>query len=311
LQSQQSLLGPVAQQQLLQARANAHNAANDFVRQQSLFAKGFIGQARLDEAERAKQVADSQVTAAESQATANINGSEMKQTIARVAEARAAVAFATSRLQQARIVAPSEGMVLERLAEPGQIVQPGTKLLSLSLAGPTQLVAQVDEKFLAQLKVGQNASVVADAYPGQKFAATIQRIAPTIDTQRGSVEVKFAVATAPTFLRNDMTLSIEVETARRDKVIVLPAEYVSGGSTPQVMVIENNRASIRPVKLGVRSTTLVEVLDGLREGESVIADAKIPVGARVSVGDEIRAKKLLPANINAAATEGMKAFADR
>src|SRR3989344_2661220 len=79
----------------------------------------------------------------------------------------AAAVAAQARRAQTRLVARADARVLVRDVEPGQIVQPGKALLSLALAGPTQLVAQVDERFLDQLLPGQKASVVADAFAGQ------------------------------------------------------------------------------------------------------------------------------------------------
>ena len=83
-----------------------------------------------------------------------------------------------------------EALVIDRAAEPGLIVQPGKALLSLALQGPAELVADVDERFLAELKPGQDAAVLADALPGQPFRATLVRIAPRIDAQRGAVELR-------------------------------------------------------------------------------------------------------------------------
>ncbi len=286
LTSQRSVIAPVAMQQREQAGSNATTSAREFVRQQELFAKGFIGQSRLDESRRVNEVAQSQLAAAEAQAQANATGSELKQVIARVAEARAAREFAASRLAQTRILAPAAGRVLERFVEPGQILQAGARVASMSLAGPTQLWAQVDEKFLSQLTVGQAAIVVADAFPGQTFAATIQGISPTIDVLRGSVEVKFAVTTPPAFLRNDMTLSIEVETARREKTLAIPAELVATGVNPTVMLLEGRVAAKRAVKLGIRSSTYVEVREGLQAGNAVIVDRAIAEGARVHRGED-------------------------
>ena len=90
-----------------------------------------------------------------------------------------------------------DGRVLLRKVEPGQIVQPGSALLSLALAGPTELVAQVDERFLDQLQPGQAASEVADAFPAQPFAAQLRSLAPAVDAQRGSVEVKLTPQQEP------------------------------------------------------------------------------------------------------------------
>ncbi|MBL8519743.1 MAG: efflux RND transporter periplasmic adaptor subunit [Betaproteobacteria bacterium] len=285
LDSQRQLLGPVAAQQLAQARATASTAQRERERSESLFKQGFIGQARLDEARRAADVADAQLKAAEAQAEANLKGSELEGSVARVAEARAAADLARARLQQTRIVAPADALVLERLVEPGQIVQAGSRLVELSIEGAVELVAQVDEKFLGQLAPGQPAAVVADAFPGTPFTAKVKSVAPVVDAQRGSVEVKLEMDQVPPFLRNDMTLSIEIETARRDRVMAVPGEALRGsGPASQVLVIEDGKAVARTVKPGLRTLTAVEIVEGLKAGERVVTDARVQPGARVRAG---------------------------
>jgi HlyD family secretion protein len=279
MSSQTKLAGPLSEQQLMQARANAEAAEREHERSESLFAQGFIGQSRLDEARRAAAVARSQRDAAQAQAQANMQGSEMEQARTRIVEAQAAREVARVRLAQTRVVAPADGTVLLRTAEPGQIVQPGARLVEMSLAGPTQLVAQVDEKFLSQLAPGQTASVAADAFASQRFAARVASIAPGIDALRGSVEVKFALDAVPPFLRNDMTLSIEVVTARRDKALALPPEALRGAAS--VRVVEDGRAVERAVRIGLRTLEALEVVEGLREGEVVIVGGAVTAGARV------------------------------
>lgn len=279
LSSQRRLAAPLAQQQLLQARANAAAAAAEKDRNEDLFRQGFIGQSRLDEAQRAATVAAAGAEAAQVQAAANAQGPELEGAVAREAEAAAAVRLARSRLAQMRILAPTEGIVLTRLAEPGQIVQPGTRLLELGLAGPLQLVAQVDEKYLAQLAPGQRAAVLADAFPGQPFEARVASLAPGVDAARGSVEVKFALPSPPDFLRSDMTLSIEVETARRESALALPAEALRADHS--VLVVTEGRSQRRAVRTGLRTATVVEVLEGLKPGDVVLLNAAMPEGQRV------------------------------
>jgi HlyD family secretion protein len=279
LAAQNKVQGPVAAQQLAQARATAETSARERERSESLFKQGFIGQARLDEARRLADVALSQAKAAEAQAEANLQGAEVDAAIARRAEAGATAALARARLAQTRIVAPNDALVLERLAEPGQIVQPGARLMELSIDGTVELIAQVDEKFLGQLAPGQKASVVADAFPGKPFAATVKSVAPSVDAQRGAVEVKFALVAVPEFLKNDMTLSIEIETARRDKALAIPGEALRRGN--QVLVFDAGRATARTVKTGLRTLTAVEVIEGLQAGERVILDTAVQADARV------------------------------
>lgn len=287
LQGQQALTVPLATQQLLQARANAEAAERERMRSEALFAQGFIGQARLDEARRAAEVAQSQRRAAEAQQTANAQGSELAQVQARVQEAEAALAAARARLAQSRVLAPAAAVLLQRLAEPGQIVQPGTRLAELALRQPPHLVAQVDEKFLGQLAVGQVASVLADAYPGRPFEARVASIAPVVDAQRGAVEVKLALPGPPDFLRDDLTVSVEIATARRERALVLPAEALRPGGV--VLVLADGRIESRTVKTGLRSLAEVEVLDGLREGDQVVLDGSWPPGTRARAGAPVAA----------------------
>jgi len=251
-----------------------------------LVAKGFLSPARLDEVQRNVAVAQAQQAGARAQRAANADhGTEVQQAQAQLALARSATVAARARLAQAVLSAPADAKVLARLVEPGQIVQPGRALLTLALSGAPQLAAQADERFLEQLQVGQSATVVADAFPGQRFAARVQSIAPLVDAQRGAVEVKFSLPqAAPAFLREDMTLSVEVETARRDAALVLPAgalrsEDGAGGAT--VWVERGGRVEARTLRLGLRTLEAAEVLDGLVAGDTVLLGAAPAPGRRV------------------------------
>lgn len=246
-----------------QAEATLQAARATLARAEQLVKQNFYSAAQLDEARRAVDVAQAQQGAA-----------------------RAAVVAARARLEQARIEAPAAARVLARMVEPGQIVQPGKALMSLALDGPTQLLAQMDERFLDQLRVGQPASVVADAYAGERFAARVLSIAPLVDAQRGAVEVKFnLLGDTPAFLREDMTLSVEVETARRERALALPLALLrdSRSDSASVQVVVDGRVQTRNVRLGLRTLAAVEVLEGLQPGEAVLIDPGYKPGQRVRV----------------------------
>jgi HlyD family secretion protein len=175
-------------------------------------------------------------------------------------------------------------VVVRKRVETGDIVTQGKVLFDLAADGETQIVLQVDEKNLGRLALGQAASVLADAYPAQSFEAAIFHIAPAVDAQKGSVEVKLRVAAPPAFAKPDMTVSVEIRVGRRDQALTLPAEAVrDAAGRPWVMVIENGRAARREIKLGLVGTGTVEVTEGLREGEAVI-----PATAAVAVGQKVR-----------------------
>ena len=275
-----------AQAARAQADASLQAASASLARVQQLVAEGFYSPAQLDEARRAVDVARAQQLSAQAQLQANADaGTEVAQAQAQLALAQAATVAAQARLAQATLVAPADARVLVREVEPGQIVQPGKALFSLALAGPTQLVAQVDERFLEQLQLGQPAWVVADAFAAQRFAARVLSIAPAVDAQRGAIEVKFSIEQAPAFLREDMTLSVEVETARRERTLVLPQAALrgpAGGDQASVLVLQDGRAQVRNVRLGLRTLDAVEVLGGLKEGDTVLrGNATLQEGQRV------------------------------
>ena len=273
---------------VVQADATLRAAQAELVRNQQLVGQGFISASRLGDVQRALDVARAQQTSARAQALANTDaGTDVVQAQAQLDQARATIATAQARLAQAQVTAPANARVLTRQVEPGQIVQPGKALLSLALAGPTQLVAQVDERFLDQLRVGQSASVVADAFADQRFAAQVLSIAPAVDAQRGAIEVKFSIDKAPpAFLREDMTLSIEVETARRERTLVLPLSALrsqASSTSATVLIAQNGHVQTRPVRLGLRTLDAVEVLEGLGQGDVVLLGGQLKPDQRVRV----------------------------
>ena len=275
-----------AQATLGQAQASERAAQSALVRAQQLVVQGFFSAAQADEARRAATVAQEQVRNAQSQVQANADdGTDLAQAQAQVDAARAATAAAEARLMQATLRAPTDARVLLRAVEPGQIVQPGKALLSLALVGPMQLVAQVDERFLEQLRPGQTAAVLADAFPTQRFKARVLSLAPAVDAQRGAIEVRFSLdGEPPAFLREDMTLSIEVETARRDSALVVPQSALRApvpGDQAEVLVAKGGRAEPRSVRLGLRTLGAVEVLQGLTEGDTVLRAGSTVSGVRL------------------------------
>lgn len=284
--SQQALARPVADAALTQAEANLLVAERELQRTQDLVARQFLSAARMDEARRAVEVARAQRDSARAGLQAQQpQGAESRNAQLQVDAAQAARAAARARLDQTELRAPAAGRVLSRAVEPGQIVQPGRALITLGVDGPTELVGLVDERFLAQLQVGQAASVVADAYARQPFGAKVTRLAPAVDAQRGAIEVRLVPeGERPAFLREDMTLSVEVVTGRAQAARVLPLRVLRGapdGDRAQVGVAPDGRVELRALRLGLRTLDQVEVLEGLADGEAVLTDVQLPPGARV------------------------------
>lgn len=278
---------PVAEQARRQAEADVVLARREHQRVSDLFARGFFSASRLDAAKRDLDAAEARLRSAVTQADASRPaGSDHALAVARAEQARRAVEAATAKLDWTRITAPVAGVVLKRRAEPGDVAPAGTRLVAVG-AGPLQLALLVDEKNVGWLRPGQRASALADAYPDRPFEARVLRIAPEVDAQRGTVEVKLAIDAPPEFLKPDMTVSAELVVAKRTGVPTLPAEVVrdATGTAPWVLAVRDGRAVRQPLKLGLRGTGRVEIVAGLNAGDVVVG----PEQAAVVDGMRVRA----------------------
>ncbi len=276
---------PVASQSLRQAEANFENARVQFERNRRLYESGFIGKSALDDAQRNLEVARAQLDSARKQVeTAKPAGSDYAMAASALDQARASLEAARARLGYTTVTAPSDGTLIARDVERGDVVQPGKVLMVLSPSGETQIVVQIDERNLSRLALGHKALASADAYAAQRFAAELVYINPGIDAQRGTVEVKLRVPDPPEYLRQDMTVSVDIEVARHAGTLALPANAVhdASGVAPWVLRVRDGRAARQPVELGLRGAGWVEIRSGLEAGELVVpANAVIRAGQRL------------------------------
>ena len=279
---------PQAMQALAQAQATALQARKVLDRNRDLVAQGFVSQAAVDDTQRAVDVAASQVTSAQAQVKTNSPaGSDALLLEAALRQALAAQQLARIKLEQGQVLAPSNGVLISRSVEVGDIVQSGKALMVLATSGQTQILIQVDEKNLSKIALNQKAYASADAFASQRFDAVVAYINPGVDATRGSVEVKLNVASPPAYLRQDMTVSVDIETARRTATVVIPTSTLEDATSekPWVLVVRGKHAVKQFIKLGLRGDTRVEVLDGIAADEGVVPVSKTGVKA----GQRVRA----------------------
>ncbi len=217
-------------------------------RRTALVAQQAIAHEELEQAAQAENQARIAMEQAQLQARSLQSGQPQEAlALARVASAQAA-------LDKTAIRAEMAGTILTRHAEPGDVVQPGQALFDMARAEDTEVLVALDEKNLETLALGQPATCIADAYPHQPFAAQVSFIAPRIDPQRGTVDVRLTVAPVPDLLRQDMTISVNIQTGQQEQAIAIPNDAIAGltQGTPQVWVVQEGRAQRRTLHLGLR-----------------------------------------------------------
>lgn len=277
----------VASEDLGRADAELHKAKTDYERAKRLFDLGSIPATQLEEAEIAKQRADKlRASAALRAHDASAGGGAARSARASIDLAAGGVAASAARLRLARIVAPASGTILTRAVEPGDVVSAAKILLVLARDGETRLLVQPDERNLAHLAIGQRARASTEAFPSEVFEAEIRSISPSVDSARGTIDVKLAVVSPPPYLRAGMTVSIDVTVGKRDSALVVAADAIrdAASAAPWALVLRDGRIARAPVKVGLRSEATVEVLDGLAEGDLVLR----PAAGAAGPGDRAR-----------------------
>jgi RND family efflux transporter MFP subunit len=208
-----------AQAALAQARADMDNARRELQRDQTLAGKGFVSPARLDTRQTRLDVANANVRAAEAGVTAaqqtaiaaragiNAAGAGVNQAQAGAGAAVAGVRAASGRAQAAqagvnaaafdrrwaRLISPASGIVLSRLAEPGEITAPGQPILLLAdEQSPLILRTPVSDRDVARVKVGDAARVRISAI-GAEVSGQVSRVAERADPRTGAFDVDVRV----------------------------------------------------------------------------------------------------------------------
>lgn len=280
----------VATESLSQAESNLSRAQSDLERAQKLSVGGAIAPIDLENARRAVDIARAQKNAAEAQQVSSAPlGADSRLGLTALLQAQAQLAGANARLAQTKIFALQNGAVLTRSVEPGDVVQPARTLLVMAADGDPQLVFQPDERNLAWIKMGQRALASADAYPEQIFDAEVSYIAPSIDAQRGSVEVRLRVPNPPAYLKPDMTVSVDLTVATKKEALTLPSDVVRGVGTPTpwVFAVSGGRVIKKELHLGIHGEGTTEIASGLDETTEVI----LPDGQILLPGARVRAAR--------------------
>lgn len=210
--------------------------------------------------------------------------------------ARATLAALREKLEKAVVKAPADGTVLAIAAREGQPVQEGQQLLLLGNLDQMKVTARVDEVDIGKVKPEQPLKVRSTAHPQSRFEGKVVRVsAQTAPPTAGSVgsffEVEGQVANQDRLLRAGMNAEVTITADERESTIVVGLAAVrEEGDKAYVLVVEEFKVKLRPVTIGLRTQTEVEILDGLQEGEQVIVSPFTLVNS-LKDGDAVRTEK--------------------
>jgi RND family efflux transporter MFP subunit len=169
---------------------------------------------------------------------------------------------------------PASGYVLEKQVVKGMHITPGQSLYKIADLSIVWVEADVYEKEIAGVRVGQRATVTFDSYPGDSFDGRAIYVYPFVQETTRTVKVRFQFANPRARLKPGMYANVELEGAGA-MALTVPANAVLDSGTQQIVFVSRGEGTFTPrtVKIGRRIGDRIEVLDGLKEGEQVAEGA--------------------------------------
>ncbi|MDP1956671.1 MAG: efflux RND transporter periplasmic adaptor subunit, partial [Rhodocyclaceae bacterium] len=171
--------------------------------------------------------------------------------------------------------APAGGIVLEKKAVAGMRFMPGEMLYQIADIGSVWVLADVFERDIGALKLGQPVQVTINAYPDKVFTGKLAYIYPTLNAQTRTVPIRVELANPGGLLKPAMYASVEVGAGNTAKVVAVPIGAVIDSGTRQTVLVQKEAGRFEPreVKLGLRGDDYVEVREGVKAGEQVVVAA--------------------------------------
>jgi len=176
---------------------------------------------------------------------------------------------------------PVGGIVTEKKAIQGMRFMPGEALYQVSDLSAVWVVADVFEQDLALVKTGARAQITVSAYPDKVFDGKVTYIYPTLKAETRSVPVRVELANPGGLLKPGMFAQMALQVSGKDRMVTVPVSAVIDSGTRQVVLIQlkEGRFEPREVKLGARTDSHVQVLEGVIEGELVVVSANFLIDA--------------------------------
>ncbi len=261
-----------SQSVLEQSKATYNEAEKNLTRMQNLFDKGMISQQDLDVVRRTYEVAKSQYNAA-------IEDVKVKK-------------------DYSVISSPFEGVVSKKFTEVGELLVPGKQIVTIVDPNRIYVLATIDEVDVGRLHLGQSVLITVDAFPGEKFRGTVQRISPIVsggklETRTADVWIYFDKKQPK--IKPGMSADIEILVATLEDVLSVPSQAViERDGKKQIYKVEanilkpGNRAVVRlqPIEIGETNWSFTQIIGGLKAGDYVVTTpevAELKDGVKVGI----------------------------
>lgn len=271
--------------QVKSIRAQLELAEKELRRAERLLETGDISRSIYDQRKSQRDALLGQLDEARSNAAVAIKAidtarAQVDTARAAAAQARAAVATVQTQVDQAQkaiadavVYAPISGYVSERTADLGEYVTPNTpnsKVATIVRTAVLRLRIDVPEQSVGKIAVGQGISAQVSAYPDRSFAGRVVRIAPSLNATSRTLTVEAEIENVDGLLKPGQFATVRITQSQPVPAVMVPTTAVrTDGDINRVFVIKDGVAAERLVQLGLLENEMIEIKQGVREGETV------------------------------------------
>jgi len=183
--------------------------------------------------------------------------------------------------------APIDGVIIERKSTVGELVDKGSSIYAIGDPSDLWVIAEVRERDIAAVKVGQSATFKVLAYPDQEFHGKVVRLGNQIEADSRTLEVRIETDNADGKLKAGMFADVEITTTIMEGIIAIPDTALQSDGDRQVafVALGENKFEKRPVTLGLEQRGRVQVLDGLKVGEEVVTEGSFILKSELLKGE--------------------------
>lgn len=250
----------------------------ELTRAQKLFEKGDVSRSTLDQRRSQRDALIGQLDEARSNAAVAVRAINSAETA--VASAKAGVRTAQTQVDQARkavvdtvIYAPISGYISERVADPGEYISPSTpnsKIASIVRTSPLRLRIDVPEQSIGKVAVGQGITLQTSAYPDRNFAGTVARVLPSLNVSARTLTVEAEVANSDGLLKPGQFAVVRITQSKPENAVMVPVAAIrTEGDINKIFVVMDGAVHERIIQTGLLENDLIQVKQGLAEGEVV------------------------------------------
>ncbi|MBT8221352.1 MAG: efflux RND transporter periplasmic adaptor subunit [Bacteroidia bacterium] len=189
-----------------------------------------------------------------------------------------------------KIVAPSSGTILKRLAEPSEIVGPGTPIFIFGSSKESLVLkANVTDKDIVHLQIGNTATITFDAYPADHFNGQITEIAGIADPYTGTYEIEISLDKTNKKMLSGFIGEATIQSSNKQQLLSIPLDAMisANGDVAKVYTVDQGIVKSKTIKIGAIKGEYLVVFEGLRAGENVIIKGANYVSPNDSVNTEV------------------------